>query len=155
MDFGNGVIVKIYKSSVDLILVGERLRRPQTKMGISSGPSLSLAWPSSAPACSFFISFEFDRRSKSHSFVGYSEDVQNKIRANLFFFSHFNLLLKEAVRFSMIARYIESFLKELLSSGLFHSTHSSRKIENWKDLYQVFLGIYLCKRLTVEYKGIT
>ena len=38
MDFENGVIVKIYKSQVDPILVGGRLRRPQTKMGISSGP---------------------------------------------------------------------------------------------------------------------
>ena len=37
MDFENGVIVKIYKSYVDPILVGGRLRRPQTKMGISSG----------------------------------------------------------------------------------------------------------------------
>ena len=33
----NGAIVKIYKSQVDPILVGGRLRRPQTKMGISSG----------------------------------------------------------------------------------------------------------------------
>ena len=38
MDLENGVIVKIYKSWVDPILVGGRLRRPQTKMGISSGP---------------------------------------------------------------------------------------------------------------------
>ena len=38
MDFENGVIVKIYKSLVDPILVGGRLRCPQTKMGISSGP---------------------------------------------------------------------------------------------------------------------
>ena len=38
MDFENGVIVKIYKSKVDPILVWGRLRHPQTKMGISSGP---------------------------------------------------------------------------------------------------------------------
>ena len=38
MDFENGVIVKIYKSKVDPILVWWRLRQPQTKMGISSGP---------------------------------------------------------------------------------------------------------------------
>ena len=38
MDFENGVIVKIYNSQVDHILVGGRLRHPQTKMGISSGP---------------------------------------------------------------------------------------------------------------------
>ena len=38
MDFENGVIVKIYKSKVDPILVEGRLRRPQNKMGISSGP---------------------------------------------------------------------------------------------------------------------
>ena len=38
MDFENGVIVKIYKSKVDPILVGGRLRRPQTKIGISTGP---------------------------------------------------------------------------------------------------------------------
>ena len=38
IDFENGVIVKIYKSQVDPILVGGRLRHPQTKMGISSGP---------------------------------------------------------------------------------------------------------------------
>ena len=38
MDFENGVILKIYKPLVDLILVGGRLRRLQTKMGISSGP---------------------------------------------------------------------------------------------------------------------
>ena len=37
-DFENGVIVKIYKSKVDPILIGGRLRRPQIKMGISSGP---------------------------------------------------------------------------------------------------------------------
>ena len=41
MDFKNGLIVKIYKSQVDPILVGGRLRRPQTKMGISSGPDLN------------------------------------------------------------------------------------------------------------------
>ena len=41
MDFEKGVIVKIYKSQVDPILVGGRLRRPQTKMGISSGPGQS------------------------------------------------------------------------------------------------------------------
>ena len=40
MDFENGVIIKIYKSEVDPILVGGRLRRPQTKMGISSGPMI-------------------------------------------------------------------------------------------------------------------
>ena len=33
-----GVIVKICKSKVDPILVGGRLRLPQTKMGIPSGP---------------------------------------------------------------------------------------------------------------------
>ena len=38
IDFENWVIVKIYKSLVDPNLVGGRLRRPQTKMGISSGP---------------------------------------------------------------------------------------------------------------------
>ena len=38
MYFENGVIVKIYKSEVDPILVGGRLRHPKTKMGISSGP---------------------------------------------------------------------------------------------------------------------
>ena len=38
VDFKNGVIVKIYKSYVDPILDGGRLRRKQTKMGISSGP---------------------------------------------------------------------------------------------------------------------
>ena len=38
MFFQSGVIVKIYKSKVDPILVGGRLRRPKTKMGISSGP---------------------------------------------------------------------------------------------------------------------
>ena len=38
MDFENGVIVKIYKSQVDPILVWGRFRRPHTKMGISSGP---------------------------------------------------------------------------------------------------------------------
>ena len=38
MDFENGVIHKIYKSKVDPILVWGRLRQPQTKMGISSGP---------------------------------------------------------------------------------------------------------------------
>ena len=32
------MIVKIYKSLDDPILVGGRLRRPQTKIGISSGP---------------------------------------------------------------------------------------------------------------------
>ena len=31
MDFENGVIVNIYKSYINPILVGERLRRPQTK----------------------------------------------------------------------------------------------------------------------------
>ena len=46
IDFENGVIVKIYKSQVDPILVGGRLRRPQTKMGISSEPMTLL--PSSA-----------------------------------------------------------------------------------------------------------
>ena len=44
MDFENGVIVKIYKSWVDPILVGVRLRRPQTKMGISSGPMTLKFW---------------------------------------------------------------------------------------------------------------
>ena len=39
-DFENGVIVKIYKSKVDPILIGGRLRRPQIKMGISSGPMI-------------------------------------------------------------------------------------------------------------------
>ena len=34
----NGVIVKIYKSQVDPILLRGCLRPPQTKMGISSGP---------------------------------------------------------------------------------------------------------------------
>ena len=38
MDFENGVIYKIYKSKVDPILIGGRLRRPQIKMGISLGP---------------------------------------------------------------------------------------------------------------------
>ena len=38
MDFENGVIVKIYKSKVDPILIWGRLRRPKIKMGISSGP---------------------------------------------------------------------------------------------------------------------
>ena len=46
INFENGVIVKIYKSKVDPILVGGRLRRPQTKMGISSEPMTLL--PSSA-----------------------------------------------------------------------------------------------------------
>ena len=32
IDFENWVIVKIYKSQVDPILVGGRLRHPQTKM---------------------------------------------------------------------------------------------------------------------------
>ena len=47
MDFENGVIVKIYKSKVDPILIWERLRRPQTKMGISSGsgPMTKLSKP--------------------------------------------------------------------------------------------------------------
>ena len=36
-DNDNGVIVKIYKSYVNSILVGGHLRRPQTKMGIPSG----------------------------------------------------------------------------------------------------------------------
>ena len=35
------VILKIYKSQVDPIIVGGRLRRPPTKMGISSGPMTS------------------------------------------------------------------------------------------------------------------
>ena len=38
MDFENGVIIKIYKSKVDPILIWGRLRRPHIKMGISSGP---------------------------------------------------------------------------------------------------------------------
>ena len=38
MDFKNGVNVMIYKSLVDPILVWGRLRRSQTKIGISSGP---------------------------------------------------------------------------------------------------------------------
>ena len=38
MDFENKVIVKIRKSLVDPILVGVRLRRPQTKIGISTEP---------------------------------------------------------------------------------------------------------------------
>ena len=44
--FENGVIVKIYKSKVDPILVVGRLRRPQTKMGISSGPMTLKFWQS-------------------------------------------------------------------------------------------------------------
>ena len=46
MDFENGMIVKIYKSQVDPILVGGRLRRPQTKMGISSEPMTLKFWQS-------------------------------------------------------------------------------------------------------------
>ena len=38
MNFENGVIAKIYKSQVDPILFGGRLRRTKAKMGISSGP---------------------------------------------------------------------------------------------------------------------
>ena len=39
IDFENGVIVKIYKSLVDPISVWGRFCRPETKMGIFSGPS--------------------------------------------------------------------------------------------------------------------
>ena len=46
MDFENGVIVKIYKFLVDLISAWGRLRRPQTKMGISSGPITLKFWQS-------------------------------------------------------------------------------------------------------------
>ena len=46
MNFENGVIVKIYKSYVDPILVGGRLRRPQTKVGVSSGPMTLKFWQS-------------------------------------------------------------------------------------------------------------
>ena len=46
IDFENGVIVKIYKSWVDPILIGGRLRRPQIKMGISSGPMTLKFWQS-------------------------------------------------------------------------------------------------------------
>ena len=28
------------------------------------------------------------------------------------------------------------------------------QLESWKDLYQVLLGIYLCQRWIVEFKGI-
>ena len=46
MDFKSGVIVKMYKSNVDPILVGGHLCRPQTKMGISSGPMILKFWQS-------------------------------------------------------------------------------------------------------------
>ena len=46
MDFENGVIVKFYKSKVDPILVGGRLRRPQTKVEIFSGPMTLKFWQS-------------------------------------------------------------------------------------------------------------
>ena len=44
MYFENEVIVKIYKSYVDPILVCRRLRHPQTKIGISSGPMTLKFW---------------------------------------------------------------------------------------------------------------
>ena len=46
MDFENGVIVKIYKSKVDPILVWGCLRQPQTDMGTSSGPMTLIFWQS-------------------------------------------------------------------------------------------------------------
>ena len=38
-DFENGVIVKIYKSQVDPILVWGCLHHPKNKLGIASGPT--------------------------------------------------------------------------------------------------------------------
>ena len=49
-------------------------------------------------------------------------------------------------------QFIGAIINSLIAS---YDNVRCRAMSLRKDLYQVLLGIYLCQRLTVEFKGIT
>ena len=55
---------------------------------------------------------------------------------------------------SISTSFVQFWLVSVLTSNKFSSLDESRPRHPRKDLYQVLLGVYLCQRWRVEFKGI-